>query len=266
MSTTLATVAEALIDFILSLLRDPDAAAEFEEDPQGALAARGLSDVSHMDACAVAPIVIDRPDVVPRVADPGPAAVTVVRPTTNTAVNEIQNIVNNFAWLTNHSTVVDQSTNQNIWAGGDVTQIFDQEANVASGEDSIAAGDDVSIEQTQNDTTNINAGDDVNIGNDTDVTVIDDSYNQTTDNSQTTDASETTTVTDSGNTTTTTTTTADAGGDDTAASSSAAPVEPIEAAPEPVPAYTETPVESSTDDAVEGDLAMSGEMPVDDDI
>jgi hypothetical protein len=263
MSTTIATVAEALIDFILSLLRDPDAAAEFEEDPQGALAARGLTDVSHMDACAVAPIVIARPDVVPRTVDQGPASMTVVRPTTNTAVNEIQNIVNNFAWLTNHSTVVDQSTNQNIWAGGDVTQVFDQEAVIASGEDSIAAGDDVSLEQTENNTTNFNAGDDVNVGNDTDISIVDDSYNQDTDSSQTTDNSETTTVTDSGNTTTTT----DVGGDEATASATAveAPA-PIEAAPEPVPAYTETPVESVPEEPVDSDLSMSGEIPVDDDL
>ena len=34
MATPLATVADALIEFILSLLRDPAAVAEFKADPQ----------------------------------------------------------------------------------------------------------------------------------------------------------------------------------------------------------------------------------------
>ena len=46
MSLTLATVADALIEFILSLLRDPEVAAEFDEDPDQALAARGLQNTS----------------------------------------------------------------------------------------------------------------------------------------------------------------------------------------------------------------------------
>lgn len=251
MSTTLAAVTEALIEFILSLLRDPEAAAEFNADPEGALDARGLSGVSHMEACAVAPVVLDRPNVVPTGPEADPAVMNVVRTTSNSAISEIQNIVNNFSWLNNTSTIVDQSTNQSIWAEGDVTQIFDQEAIVASGEDSIAAGDDVSVEQTQDNSTNITAGDDVNVGNDTDISVIEDSYNETTDSSQTTDGSQTTTVTDSANTT---------------AVTEATEPEPEAAAPEPVPAYTEAPVDSAPQEAPADDLAMTDDLPLDDDI
>ena len=53
MTTPLATIADALIEFILSLLRDPEAAAEFEQDPEGTLAANGLSDVCADDVRAV---------------------------------------------------------------------------------------------------------------------------------------------------------------------------------------------------------------------
>ena len=194
MSVTLATMADALIEFILSLLRDPDAAAEFDADPGGAMAARGLNNVRYDDVCAVAPVVVDRAAVVPR---PDPAPVT--PPSVDPVVNEIRNITNNFSWIDDRDTIVDQSVNQNIWAQGDVTQTFDQEAVVASGDDAISAGDDVAIEQNLDDSTTITAGDDVNMGNDTTNNTTAGSYNQATDASTNTDASTTTTAVLSGN-------------------------------------------------------------------
>lgn len=201
MSITLATVADALIEFILSLLRDPEVASEFDADPQAALGSRGLSQVRAEDVCAVAPIIAERPAVMP-------ASSPSVAPSggsSNPVVREIQNIVNNFT-IDNNTTIVDQSVNQNIWAGGDVTQVFDNEAIVASGDDSIAAGENVDIDQTQDNSTTITAGDDANVGNDTETTVIDDSFNEDTDASTTTDASTDTTTTDSNNDSSTNTT------------------------------------------------------------
>jgi ribosomal protein L31E len=205
MSVTLVTVADALIEFILSLLRDPAAAAQFDEDPDASLAERGLSNVSHADVCAVAPVIIDREPVVPVNAAVSPSA----RPSSDPAINEIRNLVNNFAYVDDRDTVVDQSVNQNIWADGDVTQVFDQEAVIASGDDAIAAGDDVDIDQTQDDSTHINAGDDVNMGNDTTTSVVDGSNNTTTDTTTTTDASTVTVVEDSANDSSTTQTAAE---------------------------------------------------------
>jgi len=193
MSVTLATIADALIEFILSLLRDPDALAEFEEDPHAALAGRGLNSVTAADVCAVAPVVIERASVAAQPASPARPDTPSVDP----VVREVQNIVNNFAWVDDSDTIVDQSVNQNIWADGDVTQVFDQEANVASGDDAIAAGDDVDIDQSEDNSTTITAGDDANVGNDTTQTVVDGSYNETTDASTTTDDSTTTVVQDS---------------------------------------------------------------------
>lgn len=197
MSVTLATMADALIEFILSLLRDPDAAAEFDADPGGAMAARGLNNVRYDDVCAVAPVVVDRPAVVPRPSEVSPS---VTPPSVDPVVNEIRNITNNFSWIDDRDTIVDQSVNQNIWAGGDVTQTFDQEAVVASGDDAIAAGDDVGIETNIDDSTNFNAdGGDVNVGNDTTNNTTTGSYNQATDASTNTDASTTTVAVLSGN-------------------------------------------------------------------
>ena len=64
MTTPMATIADALIEFILGLLGDPEAAAEFAEDPEGAFEAAGLGDICAADVRSVAPVVIDRPEVI----------------------------------------------------------------------------------------------------------------------------------------------------------------------------------------------------------
>lgn len=194
MSVTLATIADALIEFILSLLRDPDTAAQFDDDPRGALAARGLSNVSAADVCAVAPVVIDRPMVL---ASASPQSPTPTTHSPDPVVRQIQDIVQNFQWVDDRDTVVDQSVNQNIWAEGDVTQVFDQDATVASGDDAIAAGEDVAIDQSEDNSTTITAGGDANVGNDVTETTVDGSYNETVDSSTNTDASTDVVVQDS---------------------------------------------------------------------
>ncbi|WP_300267535.1 IniB N-terminal domain-containing protein [Microbacterium sp.] len=180
MSTPVATIADALIAFILSLLHDPEAAEEFEADPGPAMHGAGLQGACVADVRAVAPVVVDHPSVTPKPPspDPDPTPPDPVDP----VVREIVNLVNQFTTVDARSTIVDQSVNQNIWTeGGDVTQLFDQEAVVASGDESVAAGDDASI---VNSDTDITTGD-VSIGNDE----YNDSFNQ--------DNSDTTTVDDS---------------------------------------------------------------------
>ena len=180
MATPLATVADALIEFILSLLRDPAAVAEFKADPQKVLDSRGLGDICAADVRSFAPVVIDRPEVI----SVSPPDVTVNTPPTivfrpphpeepkHELIREIANIVNNFSF-DNRATILDQSVNQSIWAEGDVTQLFDQDAVVAAGDESVAGGENVDID---NSTTDIEAGD-ISIGNtDTDVE-IEDSFN-----------------------------------------------------------------------------------------
>ncbi len=199
MSVTLATMADALIEFILSLLRDPEAAAEFNEDPEGTLAARGLSDVSYADVCSVAPVIAEKPSVAPH---PNPTPVNPGgggKPDHNPVVREIKNITQQFTHIDDRDTIVDMSVNQNIWANGDVTQSFDNTAVVASGDKAIAAGDDVSQEHNLDQSTDINAGNDVNVGNDTTNTDIDGSYNENTENTENTDNSTDIDLTDSAN-------------------------------------------------------------------
>jgi len=175
MTTMLSTMADALIDFILSLLQDPAAQEEFDADPEGTLSARGMQAVSHADVCAVLPMVYDHPQVVQRVA----AAPASDDP--NDVIREIRNVVSTNSYITNNSTLVDQSVNQNIWAEGDVMQLFDNEAVLATGQDSTAAGDDVVHDSSQDSSTTIVAGGDALVDNDVDVSTVEGSYNSATD-------------------------------------------------------------------------------------
>lgn len=172
MTTPLTTIADALIEFILSLLRDPAALAEFEQSPDEVLSRSGFAGVCAEDVRAVAPVIVDSPTVVPKVPSvppqpPGPPDV----------VREIREITNNLT-IDNRSTIVDQSVNQNIWADGDVNQIFDQEAVLATGDDSVAAGRDADID---NSTSEVTAGD-VSIGNTDISTDVTDSFNDSSTN------------------------------------------------------------------------------------
>ena len=108
-------------------------------------------------------------------------------------------------WVNNQNTIVDQSYNASIGgedgygadshgAGGDSWAV------VASGDGSIAAGNDVDISHSVDHSTTISGGGDVNIGNETHVLTITDSYNETTDDSSWTDSSEHLDVHDSYNT------------------------------------------------------------------
>lgn len=170
MTSPLETIADALIAFILSLLRDPNAAAEFAADPAAGLAGHNLQDACMGDLAVVRPVIIDRPDVVSRTQpDPPPP-----RTNTDTDVSrEIVRLVQQFTTTVDaRSTIVDNSVNQNIWTdGGDVTQYFDQEAIIASGDGSVAAGHDGTIDDSDVDVT---IGD-VAIGNET----ADGSFNST---------------------------------------------------------------------------------------
>ncbi|WP_438353749.1 IniB N-terminal domain-containing protein [Microbacterium sp. CJ88] len=179
MTMPLATIAEALIEFILSLLRDPAAAAEFQAAPEATLAKKGLGDACADDVRAVAPVIVDRPDVQPRhtatatATDPAMATTAVQR--------EIMSITNSFH-IDNRATIVDQSVNQNIWAHGDVNQIFDQEAILNTGDGGAAGGHDATVDHSD---TTVTVGD-VSIGNTDTTTTITDSFDNAPTTTETT--------------------------------------------------------------------------------
>ena len=171
MTTPLVTIADALIEFILSLLRDPNAAAEFAAAPEETLERSGLGDICGEDVRAVVPVIVDHPDVMPRPHPPQPPVV-IVNPRPPTVVEEITRVANNFH-VDNRSTIVEQSVNQSIWAEGDVLQVFDQETVLAVGDASMAAGNDATVDSSETDTT---IGD-VSIGNTETTVEIDESFN-----------------------------------------------------------------------------------------
>ena len=52
-------MANSLLDFVMSLVRDPDAAARYAADPAGAIADAHLTDVSSADVNNLIPMVTD---------------------------------------------------------------------------------------------------------------------------------------------------------------------------------------------------------------
>ncbi len=249
MISPVSTIADALIAFILSLLRDPSTAEEFAAAPTQTMADNGLEGACLADVQAVRPVIIDHPSVTPK--PPAPPPPSPPEPP-NEVVREINRIINQFTSVDARTTIVDQSVNQNIWTeGGDVTQIFDQEAVVASGDNAVAAGDDATVVDSDVDIT---VGD-VAIGN----TSNDDSFN--------------TTVSAGDNSTTTTTEAASTGGEEPADEADAATavaavtdavdtvvettVEVVESAPaesapaEPAPLSTDLTAEETYDDTAD---------------
>lgn len=170
MTSPIETIADALVAFIMSLLRDPDAAEDFVASPDTMLAGNGLHGVCMADVAAVRPVVIDHPRVVHVHDDPSHSPSPAVL-SGQGAVQEIVRMVQQYTMVDARSTIVDQSVNQNIWTeGGDLTQVFDQDAVIASGDHALAAGDDVSMVSSD---VEITMGD-VAVGNET----YDDSFNQ----------------------------------------------------------------------------------------
>ena len=259
MPTPLATIADALIEFILSLLRDPNALAEFEAEPEQALARNGLSNICLDDVRSVVPVVVERPDVTPiavRAAAPAPVIKPVIPVAPAPApqqpqppvVKEILNVANNFH-IDNRSTIIDQSVNQNIWAEGDVTQIFDQEAVLAMGENSVAVGDNALIDNSKTDVT---VGD-VAIGNtDTDVAISDSFNDSSTNVDATVDADVAESFNDSS-----TTTTVDA---DVTDSFNDTESTTVESKVEVVDSFNDTTIEADTYVAVEVEAAPLPEL------
>ncbi len=211
------SITQLLLEFLMNLLKDPEAAEEFQKDPEGVLEAHGLGNITVDDVDAVVPVVVDFAPVSTigeRVFETGgntatggdssysapasggaggggggggytPQADAGAAASLSPAAAQLTHVVNNFSYTSvdDRDTITDQSVNQNIWALGDVEQWFDNEANVASGDGAVAAGDDAAVDNSVDNSTNIHAGEDVNIGNTS--IAVEDSYNDdhSTDNS-----------------------------------------------------------------------------------
>jgi hypothetical protein len=124
-----------LLDFILNLLKDPQAQAEFRASPEQVLAANGLTGVSAADIRETLPLVTDNrfvgltsshhimsPSVMPPAGDSGIHA----------AILYLDHITRTYRY-DDHGAHAHHPTPVNIWAVGDVTQNFDDGHTVTDG-------------------------------------------------------------------------------------------------------------------------------------
>jgi hypothetical protein len=126
------TAATSLLDFILNLLQDPQAQAEFRASPEHVLAANGLTGVSASDIHETLPLVTDNrfveltgsshavsPPVVPAAGDSGIRA----------AIQYLDHITCTYRYDDHGHDL----GHVNIWAVGDVTPTFDDSHAVTGG-------------------------------------------------------------------------------------------------------------------------------------
>lgn len=156
----------SLIEFLMNLLRDKDAQAEFVADPDGMLARHGLEGICGQDVRDVAPMVADH------------AAVHVKNGGYHSSSND-DDPVRQIKHITEHyevkNTVVNPADEYNY------TYVDDRDTNVNLNIDDR----DTIVNVDDRDSTEIHADGDVTIedsfNEDNDVNVIEDSFNQDND-------------------------------------------------------------------------------------
>ena len=134
--------ATSLLGFILNLLKNPQAQAEFRGSPEQVLAAHGLTGVCAADIHETLPLVTDhrsveltstshsaQPSVVPAPGDGD----------THAAIEYLRYITNTYTYE-DHSVHIDESVHGNIWAVGDVAQTIDDSHVVRDGLGPVAGG------------------------------------------------------------------------------------------------------------------------------
>jgi hypothetical protein len=134
----------SLLDFILNLLKDPQAQAEFKANPQAVLADNGLTGVCAADIHDTLPLVTDNRAVEQTSSHTSAPSAAPGESDTHAAVRYLSYITNTYTYTDDHNVAIDDSVHQNIWAAGDVTQTFDDSNVVSSGNGSVAAGGDIS--------------------------------------------------------------------------------------------------------------------------
>lgn len=196
----------SLIDFLLDLLRDEEAAAEFARDPQAMLARHGLEGVTAQDVCDVEPILADTHGVSARPSHPAADHVSggghAQRPEHHRPehghddpVREIHHVTTSYQ--VDHEVVVEHHTAQNTYNEYN-SELNYYDHSVTTGDDSTVVQDSFNEDNDGVDNkggvindSNVANGDQDTVGNSEETTVIEDSFDE--------DDSETTVIVDSGN-------------------------------------------------------------------
>lgn len=165
---------QSLLQFILSLLRDPETAQAFHDDPQAVLNQQGFGDLCGADVAEAMPLVADHSRVsFDRHYDGGGNVVHPVMPPPHpgpgesdihAVIRQIQYVTSNYSYTDSHNSILDNSVNQAIWADGDVLQNFDNDPVMASGDGAVAAGDDIHGTTTTGDGNVVGDGNEVSTG------------------------------------------------------------------------------------------------------
>jgi hypothetical protein len=137
----------SLLDWLLSLLRDPHARAAFVDDPNGYLNECGFHHVSAADIHDALTLISDNDHSShhdhgghhypppPHHWDHHDDGATYLK----------TYVTNNYTTVEDHTTNIDNSIHQDIDThGGDFDQVIDNDPVVASGDHSVAAGGDIS--------------------------------------------------------------------------------------------------------------------------
>jgi hypothetical protein len=140
------TTSTSLIEFLMSLLRDPEALAAYQDDPNGYLASCGLDNISPADVHDALVLLEDNQtadfsrdhNVGVHVATPPPAPHPAPGASEHeTAIQYLNNYITN-------NYVTDNSFNQQVnTGGGDFDQDVDINNATANGAGSVAVGGDV---------------------------------------------------------------------------------------------------------------------------
>lgn len=208
------TMPERLLQYLMELLGNPAAAEAFTANPEKALQDNDLGGVCSDDVDAIRPVLVDFAPVAfegsfDREYNTGGNTSSAGAGDRGGhdddrdpdkwhhddddkwhhdddhghAVQQLINIVNEYSSIDDRDTILDQSVNQQIYAKGDVQQLFMNEAVLASGDGALAAGDDIDASTD----SSVNAGDDAYVGNEdsfnedsynTDDSFNEDSYNE----------------------------------------------------------------------------------------
>ncbi|WP_156934842.1 IniB N-terminal domain-containing protein [Pseudonocardia spinosispora] len=145
------TASTSLLDWILSLLRDPDARADFQADPSGYAADHGFDGLTSADVHDALCLIADNGSASydhksfndhNHVHYPPPPPHEHSHHDAPHYLNHY--ITNNYTTVEDHSTDIDNSVHQNIDThGGDFDQVIDNDPVVASGDGAVASGGDI---------------------------------------------------------------------------------------------------------------------------
>jgi hypothetical protein len=131
----------SLLDWIMSLLEDKDARAQFQADPGGYTARSGFTELSGADVHDALCLAADR---APAHSDHATHLPSPSHHHGESGHRYLDHYINHYETIEKHDTFLDNSVHQDIdTGGGDFDQHLDNDPVVASGDGAVAAHGDI---------------------------------------------------------------------------------------------------------------------------